>query len=519
MYLAYAPSTFWWLAAAGLAVLALTVRGAGSWSALATGAAFSIAFYVPLLIWTTEFVGPIANALAVAQTLLTAPITTVVARVQRTLNPWARAGWPVSAAAAWTAGEALRARVPFGGFPWGSVAFSQVEGPLLPAAAAVGAVGLSLLTALAGFALAAILHTLWRAVPARSHRAAVRWRHAGGALIVGGVCIATSFGVARIGLAAIEDGATAPTKIIAVIQGNVPQPGLEFNARRRAVTELHAAQTAALAADVRSGQSPQPDLVVWPENSSDIDPFRDEIAAAMITAAARDIGVPILIGAVVAADDLPAPQGSTYNMGILWDPVTGAGQTYTKRHPVPFAEYMPYRTFFRSITSWADRAGRFIPGQEPGVIEAADVTIGDVICFEIAYADLVRDVIDGGAEALVVQTNNATFGWTDGTYQQQAMSRVRAVEFGRTVLIAATSGVSAVIRTDGSVESSLPLFTPGYMTPVVPLMNHRTPGAQLGPIVELVAVAITLAALATAAAGPVARWRTSRRPRALEQPR
>ena len=83
-----------------------------------------------------------------------------------------------------------------------------------------------------------------------------------------------------------------------------------------------------------------------------------------------------------------------------------------------------------------------------------------MICFEVVYDDLVRDVVNGGAQVLVVQTNNATFGYTDETYQQQAMSRVRAVEHGREVLIAATSGVSAVIRPDGSVESSMPAVHP-----------------------------------------------------------
>ena len=81
-----------------------------------------------------------------------------------------------------------------------------------------------------------------------------------------------------------------------------------------------------------------------------------------------------------------------------------------------------------------------------GNLVIAGVNVGDVICFEVVYDDLVRDVVRGGAQVLVVQTNNATFGYTDETYQQQAMSRVRAVEHGRDVLIAATSGVIAVIR-------------------------------------------------------------------------
>ena len=122
--------------------------------------------------------------------------------------------------------------------------------------------------------------------------------------------------------------------------------------------------------------------------------------------------------------------------------------------------------------------------------------MGDVICFEVVYDDLVRDVVNGGAEVLVVQTNNATFGYTDETYQQQAMSRVRAVEHGREVLISSTSGVSTVIRPDGTIESSIPLFTPGFMTPTVPLITATTPGTVLGGPLEWILALMTPLALA-----------------------
>ena len=160
-------------------------------------------------------------------------------------------------------------------------------------------------------------------------------------------------------------------------------------------------------------------------------------------------------------------------MGIVWDPVTGPGETYDKRHPLPFGEYMPYRSFFRIFSDKVDLLrGTFLPGDVPGNLDVAGVNVGDVICFEVVYDDLVRDVVNGGAQVLVVQTNNATFGYTNETYQQQAMSRVRAVEHGREVLISSTSGVSAVIRPDGTVESTIPLFTPGYLTPTVPLITR-----------------------------------------------
>ena len=449
----------------GLTLLILALHGRTLRSAGGLGVIFGLTFYLPLLWWTTIYVGGIATALAVAEALLTAPAVALMASATRRLP-----GWPFWVAAIWTAGEALRARAPFGGFPWGAVAFSQVDGPLLPAASLIGAPGLTFITVLTAGGLAALIRRI-------GDRPRVRPI----AVLLPLATVIFPFGVGAAGLMTTPAESAPKTAQIAVIQGNVPEPGLDFNARRRAVTDMHAQQTRALAAAVRAGTQPAPKLVIWPENSSDLDPYRNPDAYAVIDAAVKEIGVPVLIGAVIRnGEDSPG----TYNQGIVWDPVTGPGQSYTKRHPVPFAEYMPYRSFFRLFSAWVDSAGYFIPGHTPGNLDIAGVNVGDVICFEIVYDDLVRDIVNGGAQLIVVQTNNATFGYTNETYQQQAMSRVRAVEHRRQVLIAATSGISAVIRPDGSVEQQVGLFQPGYMNTTTPLLEARTPATRLGAPIE-----------------------------------
>jgi apolipoprotein N-acyltransferase len=465
----FAPSTQWELAIVGMALFGLAVHGRRLWPAVGLGAVFSLALYLPLLWWTTVYVGGIALALSGILTVLTAPVGALIASAGRRLP-----GWPFWAAAVWIAGEAQRARWPFGGFPWAGIAFTQADGPLLPVASLIGAPGLGFLTALAGFGLAALVRFVWQ------RRGEMRTLLRPAALVPV-IALLLPFGLGLAGRATELSGDGAPHENIAVIQGNVPEPGLEFNERRRAVLDMHAAETHRLAAAVRAGTEPKPDLVIWPENSSDIDPYANADAAAVITSAAQDIGVPILVGAVVNG---PVGSKGTYNMGIVWDPVTGPGATYTKRHPVPFAEYMPYRSFFRIFSHWVDSAGYFIPGTTVGNLDVAGVNVGDVICFEVVYDDLVRDVVNGGAQVLVVQTNNATFGYTNETYQQQAMSRIRAVEHGREVLISATSGVSAVIRPDGAVEGRIGLFTAGTLVPSVPLIDGTTPGTVLGAPVE-----------------------------------
>jgi apolipoprotein N-acyltransferase len=273
----------------------------------------------------------------------------------------------------------------------------------------------------------------------------------------------------------------------------VPRAGLDFNAQRRAVLDNHAARTEQLAADVEAGRYPRPTLVIWPENSSDIDPLRNPDARAVINRASRAIGVPILVGAVLRTDDERAT-----NTAIVWDPSTGPGQRHDKRRLQPFGEYMPYRDFFRLFSPYVDRASNFAPGNGDGVVELGPVRVGIATCYEVVFDDLVRQSVQSGALLLAVPTNNATFGFTEMTYQQQAISRVRAVEHGRAVLVAATSGVSAVIAPDGTVEQHTNLFTPDALVARVPLRSGTTLATRLGPVPEWSLVALGVLGVAAA---------------------
>jgi Apolipoprotein N-acyltransferase len=234
-------------------------------------------------------------------------------------------------------------------------------------------------------------------------------------------------------------------------------------------------------------------VVIWPENSSDIDPLADPDASDQIDRAARAIGAPILVGAVL---DGPGDD-QRRNAGIVWEPNTGPGATYVKRHPVPFGEYIPLRSLARAVSDKVDLVPRdMVAGDKPGALRIGPVTVGDVICFEVAYDDIVRDATTHGGDILVVQTNNATFGRTGETYQQLAMSRLRAVEHGRTVVVAATSGISAVIAPDGSLRWSTSIFTPAVYDQAVTIRPGHTLATRLGAGPELLLTAMALAALA-----------------------
>jgi len=479
------------LAVLGPAALALAVRGQRIRSGLWLGLVLGLAFFVPLLSWTGVYVGSLPwLALAVAEALYVAVLGGASALVSRLPL------WPLWTACLWVADEALRGRWPFGGFPWGRLGLSQTSGPFTSFAAYGGVPLVSFAVALTGTLLAAAVLRLRRAWRAGSDDADAAQR--GPALRSAAVAVAGVLAVPAIGglawlpLPGASLTAGGPTKAVAVVQGNVPRAGLEFNAQRRAVLDDHVQETLQLAGDVRNGAAAAPDLVIWPENSSDIDPYQNEDAAAQIFRAARAIDAPVLVGAVVAG-----PNGTLRNRAIVWDPVTGPGQTYDKRHPVPFAEYIPDRSFFRHFSDKVDLVRTdFSAGSRPGVLSIGGTRIGDVICFEVVYDGLVRDVVSGGAGMLVVQTNNATFGFTDESSQQLAMSRLRAVEHGRSVVIAATSGISAVIAPDGSVVQQSQLFTPDGWVSRIAQRSGTTVADRVGAAPEWALTGLGIGAVA-----------------------
>ncbi|MCJ7827161.1 MAG: hypothetical protein MUP36_02840 [Demequinaceae bacterium] len=154
-----------------------------------------------------------------------------------------------------------------------------------------------------------------------------------------------------------------------------------------------------------------------------------------------------------------------------------------------------------------------LAGDEAGVIEVPverlgrDVPVGVVICFEVSYDGLVRDTVTGGAEILIVQTNNANFGLTPESVQQLAMTRFRAVETGRAAVQASTVGVSAVVAPDGSVVSQTRLFTADYLVGEVPLRTSITPAVRIGGYLEWMFLFAPLIAAGVAGAlGLRGRW-------------
>ncbi|KAB1927226.1 apolipoprotein N-acyltransferase [Micromonospora noduli] len=516
LLVAFPPYGVWPLAPVGVALLAAAAHRRRLRAGAGLGFLTGVAFFAPLLDWTNLHTGYLPWVLL---SLLQAGYLALLGAATAWVSPLvdrARWAWPALTGLLWVGQEALRDRTPFGGFPWGRLAFSQDSSPLLRLAALGGAPLVTFVVALIGGLLVTAVWRGW--VTAQRHAPEPTTTpsdavpgsdgpldgppRAGGAVarrwtpvvVPAVVAVALTAGGLLVPVATAGSGDTVT---VAIVQGNVPRLGLDFNAQRQAVLNNHVDATIELAERVADGQQRRPDLVVWPENSSDIDPLRNPTAGARISQAADTIGAPILVGAVLLGPDA----GQVRNAGILWRPGTGADleQLYTKRHPVPFAEYVPLRDVARMVSKKVDLIRNdFVPGSTPGVVRAGPTVLGDVICFEVAYDEVVRDTVTGGAQLLVVQTNNATFNVAEAR-QQMAMVRLRAVEHGRPALMASTVGVSGFVAPDGRVSDATGFNTREVVVRQLRLDDGRTLATRLGWWPEVALAALAAAALVGAA--------------------
>nr|WP_245984707.1 apolipoprotein N-acyltransferase [Streptomyces tateyamensis] len=475
---AFPPYDLWPLSVLAVAALSLLTFGRTVRQGLWTGFVFGLPFFLWLLVWIRVIGSDAWIGLSLAEALFVTALGGALALTSRL------PGRPVWAASLWVTQEWARDRLPLGGFPWGRLAFANTASPYTPLAALGGAPLVSFAVALSGTLLAYLVLL------------AVRRRTAGPRTAVRATAAVLCAAVATTGgmLVPIPTKGDDTVKV-ALVQGNVPRPGMDFLGRPMQVLDNHADATEQLAERIKAGQEPRPDVVIWPENSSDLDPYSDPLAYQRIDQAVRSIGVPTLVGALVDGPDAQHVQ----NEGIVWDPATGPGAHYTKQHPVPFGEYVPFRSVLMKVITRLQRVAHdFYPGKGTGVMQLGPAKIGDVICFEVAYDEIVRDTVNGGGRVLVVQTNNATYARSGQPDQQLAMSRLRAVEHGQAVLIAATSGISAVIRPDGSIESRTQELTAAELSADVPLRDGRTLADRLGAAPEWTVAVLGLLACGAA---------------------
>ena len=472
--LAWQPYGFWPLLLVGLPALTLLVRDGSRLrprrSAFGVGYLYGLGMLGISISWI-HVLGVWIAVLLIAFEALFFGLLGLTLHLTSALR-W----WPLAAALCWALIEFLYSRVPFGGFGWIRLAYAAVDTPLAGLLPVIGVAGVS-------FPVALVAQLVGYAVVV-----AVAHRHdlatAGRRLLPYGVGVVV-LALLGAGLRLVPLGAdrTDGDLQVGIVQGNVPGRGIEALGRMRSVTNNHLSETVNLMVAARLGATPMPDFILWPENSTDIDPTLDSVTGRTVQAAATIAGRPILVGAVMEG---PGPD-ERQTAALWWDPVAGVLARYNKQNLVPFGEWIPFREQLLPLVPILKEVGaQSVPGTTPGVLTVplADrtVKIGDIICFELAYDSTIYDTVSDGAQVLLVQSNNATYGGTGQIEQQFAITRARAMETRREIAVATTNSVSGYIDRDGHVVRRTDEFTAASMVVQMPVRQRSHSGGRRRPV-------------------------------------
>jgi apolipoprotein N-acyltransferase len=205
-------------------------------------------------------------------------------------------------------------------------------------------------------------------------------------------------------------------------------------------------------------------------------------------------GEAVRIGSyVLAGGSRSGDPGRWENYNVLFSPEGRIIGEYLKRHPVPFGEYVPLREIFEFIPQLEAVPRDLTPGTGPVVfeIDAADGSgiIGSVISFEGAFARYMRSEAKAGAELIVVNTNEGSYGRGPASDQLIAMVRMTAVALGVDVVHAAVTGRSTYVNANGAVAEKTDLFTDAILYGTVQLQkSRRTFYAVTGDWLQLTAI-------------------------------
>ena len=468
---AFPTENVWILAPLIPALILLATLGMNFWGAYLVGFIAGQAFYVAHIEWIALYLGPVPLiALSTLMSVYFALGVAVTAWIWKKLKPKASHYFAFAfiAAGIWTSREWLAISFPYGGFPWSRLSMTQAYGPLANWSFWGGLSLLSFAIALLGALIAMFVFTL---KAKRVNRIPYAIAADGIALIP--VATPTTLFNPEVG-----------TKVVAAVQGNA-KAGLFANQTPGTILQNHLDASELI---FRSDLADEVELVVWPENASDVDPLRSEIARSKIEAFSNRIDAPFTFGTITKRGE------ESFNSTLLWEPGIGPVDFYDKKRPVPFAEYVPDREFWRMLApDLIDLVPRgYSFGAKDGIFETDGLQSGSLICFEIAVDDIPRGLALEGAQLILSQTNNADFGYSDETYQQAAIAKLRAIETGRTVVNISTVGLSAIFLPTGETLAELPWYEPGAMVERVPLHSGMTPALIIGGWIDLLILLLTV---------------------------
>ena len=385
-------------------------------------------FFLLLLHWSSTYVGALPWLILVFGQ---ATIFSLLGVLPLRLN----ALGALTFASSFTLVELIRMKFPFGGFGWGRIGFTQIEAlsGLYPL---IGVTGVSVLVALSSLVF----------VNMRTR------------LFFVGIVLVAFF------MPNLSNGSTSTLRI-AAIQGGVDNLGLDFNDRALSVLNRHISATKSVS---------NVDLIIWPENASDVDPVRNSVAKSSIAKLVSEKQIPLLVGAVENSQTGPM------NSSLYYDSSGLVVSRYVKQDLAPFGEYIPLRTVAERISAFARDVRDFQPGKSWIKHSVIGIPFQSIICFEILDDDHVR-AGSRGTGFLVAQTNNATFGKSSEAAQQLQITRTRAAELGRDIAVVSTTGFTAHVGSHGEIRNVAPQFETTVLRMVITAVDpqQQTPASRI----------------------------------------
>ena len=346
--------------------------------------------------------------------------------------------------------EELRSFFPFSGFSWMRIAFSQADAPYASVISIGGALMLSAWVLTISSMIATFRKTL--AFPLLL-------------IVVLPLLLNNTY--------------SSQEKVSFIgIQGNTPSVGLTFNDRAEAVFNLHLTETRKVAVDAA-------DVIIWPENAIDVDPFANTRVRTSIESLTSTLKTPLITGAITRQS------GQLENVSLMYNESGEVVSYYSKQYLTPFGEYMPLRPLARLISPYVDDVIDFRVGERVDNHVVNGFNIAPVICYELLSDSLVHNAAKN-SDALVVQTNSATFANTSESTQQLNITRLRAIENAREVASVSTIGISAHIGINGEILSRTEENIPSQLSGDLQSNSDQTLANTLGGFAPTIVLLIAI---------------------------
>jgi apolipoprotein N-acyltransferase len=346
--------------------------------------------------------------------------------------------------------EQVRTYFPFGGFSWMRIAFSQADAPY----ASVISIGGALLLSAWVLVISAVIANFRK------------------------VFVFPLLLILVLPLLLNNTHSSQEKISFMGIQGNTPSVGLTFNDRAEAVFNLHVTETKKLSAGAA-------DVIIWPENAIDVDPYANSRVQGSIESLTATLKTPLITGAITRQG------GQLENVSLMYNESGEVVSYYSKQYLTPFGEFIPLRPLARIVSPYVDDVVDFKVGDRTENHLINSFNLAPVICYELLSDSLVAGAARG-SDALVVQTNSATFANTSESAQQLNITRLRAIENSREIASISTIGISAHIGLNGEILSRTQENVSAQLAGDLQANTKRTISNSLGGLAPLLVLLLSL---------------------------